>query len=314
MSGSLPCAEAATALFPAAEGAAEGSCTAVVTGASRGIGSHIAMELASRGYPVIAACRNPDRARIALGDPSGLRFVRLDLSSFDDAREGARNVIAASESIAAPSGRIGLLVNNAGISFGRGAVSPDGYELAIQTNFLSTALFTMLLEPALRASDRPAIINVGSAIHSASGWKLLERRMAVAPAHRPDSRGVLGGAMYYAASKFALAAWTAEYARRSASWGLRVALAHPGVADTGIMYAGDWSDGIVRAIVRPFLVDVKRATANVLAALDVLGAMDTGESGFSYVSGGKPATLPRRALDTVRAGRLFDLVRELSHA
>ena len=205
-------------------------------------------------------------------------------------------------------------MNNAGISFGRGAVSPDGYELTIQTNFLSTALFTMQLEPALRASARPVIIGVGSAIHSASGWRLLEPRLARNPEPRPVSRGVLGGAMYYAASKFALAAWTAEYARRSAAWGLRAVIAHPGVADTGIMYAGDWSDGLVRAIVGPFLVDVDRATANVLAALDMMRAMDTGEPGFRYVSGGRPATLPRRALDTVRAGRLFDLVRELTHA
>lgn len=265
------------------------------------------MALASRGFSVIAACRDPDKARIALGDPPNMRFVRLDLASFAGAREGALAVTA-------EAGRIDLLVNNAGISFGRGAVSPDGYELTIQTNFLSTAQFTMLLEPALRASARPVVINVGSAIHSASGWRLLEPRLGRNPEPRPVSRGVLGGAMYYAASKFALAAWTAEYAHRSAAWGLRAVIAHPGVADTGIMYAGDWSDGLVRAIVGPFLVDVDRATANVLAALDMMRAMDTGEPGFRYVSGGRPATLPRRALDTVRAGRLFDLVRELTHA
>jgi len=301
---------------------------ALVTGASRGLGAVLALDLAREGWDTIAACGDPRRARQALEAAAGpsaagraafgrITFVELDLASFASVRALATHLMTEARPL-------DLLVNNAGIAHGHGASGADGFELVMQTDFLSPFLLTRLLEPLLKRSVHPAVVDTVSAIHSVSSWKSVFARLSRDENARPRSKGVAGGALYYAAAKFALAAFSAEFASRGISWGLRCAAVHPGVIDTGIMYAGGWSDRIVKAIVAPFLVDTATGAGRLKRGVDfaagwnepvetaIRASRGSDIANFAYFKGDSTAALPRAIRDPKRASELTALAERLT--
>lgn len=81
------------------------TATAVVTGANKGIGKHIASQLAAAGFTVYVGSRDADRGRAAVAEIGGrARLLVLDVT--DEA-----SVTAAAEQVEA----LDVLVNNAGI-------------------------------------------------------------------------------------------------------------------------------------------------------------------------------------------------------
>ena len=141
--------------------------TALVTGATDGLGRLVAEQLATEGAVVILHGRDPARGERALeeirastGDGK-VRYYNADFSSLDEVRRLAREVRAREE-------RLDVLINNAGIGGGpRGnrerALSRDGYELRFQVNYLAGFLLTTELLPLLRRSAPARIVNVASA-------------------------------------------------------------------------------------------------------------------------------------------------------
>jgi NAD(P)-dependent dehydrogenase (short-subunit alcohol dehydrogenase family) len=127
----------------------EGS-TALVTGANRGLGRHLAQELLARGARVYAAARNP-----ASVDLPGVTPVALDVTD-------PASVAAA----AAAAGDVTLLVNNAGSS--TGAALLDGsladIELEMNTHFYGTLRVTRAFAPQLAAAGGGGVLNVLSAL------------------------------------------------------------------------------------------------------------------------------------------------------
>jgi NAD(P)-dependent dehydrogenase (short-subunit alcohol dehydrogenase family) len=127
----------------------EGS-TALVTGANRGLGRHLAQELLARGARVYAAARNP-----ASVDLPGVTPVALDVTD-------PASVAAA----AAATGDVTLLVNNAGSS--TGAALLDGsladIELEMNTHFYGTLRVTRAFAPQLAAAGAGGVLNVLSAL------------------------------------------------------------------------------------------------------------------------------------------------------
>ncbi len=128
--------------------------TAVVTGASSGIGAATARALAGQGFHVVCAARRADRIR-ELADEIGGTAVVCDVTSPDD--------VAALASAAGPG--VELLVNNAGGAVGLDPVEdadPDQWRAMYEVNVLGTLNVTRALLPALEASGRGTIVNVGS--------------------------------------------------------------------------------------------------------------------------------------------------------
>ena len=141
--------------------------TALVTGANRGIGLAFARRLCKRGDRVIAAARDPGKARDLAKLP--LRLEQLD--------------VADEESIAGLASRIegeplDVLINNAGIGeagprFGR--LSMKDLEEALRVNAAGPAALTQALLPNLRAGKRRTVVNLSSGLGSISqnesgGW------------------------------------------------------------------------------------------------------------------------------------------------
>ena len=128
--------------------------TAVVTGASSGIGAATARALAAAGFQVVCAARRTDRIG-ALADEIGGTAVACDVTSRDSVRALAEAV----------GGTLHVLVNNAGGAFGAETVAeadPEDWRAMYDVNVLGLLHVTQALLPALRASGDGVIVNVGS--------------------------------------------------------------------------------------------------------------------------------------------------------
>ncbi len=128
--------------------------TAVVTGASSGIGAATARALALAGFHVVCAARRTERIG-ALADEIGGTAVACDVTSPESVRVLADAV----------GGSLHVLVNNAGGAFGAEPVAeadPEDWRAMYDVNVLGLLHVTQALLPALRASGDGVIVNVGS--------------------------------------------------------------------------------------------------------------------------------------------------------
>ena len=136
--------------------------TTLITGANRGIGREVAIQLGGLGHMVHVGSRDPAKAIpvVEAIESAGGEAVAMPLD------------IANQQSIAQAVGRIeetgglDVLVNNAAITYDtwQTAVDPD-FEVvrqALETNLFGTWQLTAALAPALRASRRGRIVNVSS--------------------------------------------------------------------------------------------------------------------------------------------------------
>jgi NADP-dependent 3-hydroxy acid dehydrogenase YdfG len=127
--------------------------TAVVTGASSGIGAATAARLAAEGFDVVLGARRLDRLT-SLADSIGGRALQLDVTdpASVDAFVGAVD-------------RVDVLVNNAGGAFDANPVADadlDSWARTYEVNVLGTVRLTKALLPALRASGAGDVVFMSS--------------------------------------------------------------------------------------------------------------------------------------------------------
>jgi NADP-dependent 3-hydroxy acid dehydrogenase YdfG len=130
------------------------SRTAVVTGASSGIGAATARALAEAGFRVVCAARRADRIEALAKEIDGVAVV-CDVTSHESVRGLA----------AAVGDTLHVLVNNAGGAFGSEPVEssdPDDWRAMFEVNVIGLLQVTQALLPALRASGDGVIVNMGS--------------------------------------------------------------------------------------------------------------------------------------------------------
>jgi NADP-dependent 3-hydroxy acid dehydrogenase YdfG len=128
--------------------------SAVVTGASSGIGAATARRLATEGYHVFCAARRLDRVESLAAEIGGTP-VGCDVTSTQD-------VVALAETVGP---RLEVLVNNAGAAFGADPVAeaePDDWRAMYEVNVIGLLNVTKALLPALVASGDGVLVNVGS--------------------------------------------------------------------------------------------------------------------------------------------------------
>jgi NAD(P)-dependent dehydrogenase (short-subunit alcohol dehydrogenase family) len=128
---------------------------AIVTGASSGIGEQTALALAKEGFEVYAVARRVERMK-ALAD-QGIHVFAMDVT--DDA-----SMVSGIELVMEHSGRIDVLVNNAGYgSYGALEDVPlDEARRQFEVNVFGLARLIQLVTPHMRAARQGRIINVSS--------------------------------------------------------------------------------------------------------------------------------------------------------
>jgi NADP-dependent 3-hydroxy acid dehydrogenase YdfG len=128
--------------------------TAVVTGASSGIGAATARHLAAEGFHVFCAARREERVR-ALAEEIRGTAVRCDVTDPAEVDALAKQV----------GPRLDVLVNNAGAAYGSDPVTEantDEWRQMYEVNVIGLVEVTKALVPALVASGAGVILNVGS--------------------------------------------------------------------------------------------------------------------------------------------------------
>jgi NAD(P)-dependent dehydrogenase (short-subunit alcohol dehydrogenase family) len=136
--------------------------TALITGASTGIGQATALRLAGAGWTVLAGVRSDDAgARLAGEAPAGrILPLILDVTDFEQIRRAAARVSELAGGSESPGGatsspgRLDALVNNAGIGYGGPLelIHPDDLRKQFDVNVLGQIAVMQALLPALRAA------------------------------------------------------------------------------------------------------------------------------------------------------------------
>jgi 3-oxoacyl-[acyl-carrier protein] reductase len=175
--------------------------SALVTGASRGIGRAIAAELAAAGASVVVGYRSGQEEAEALATEVGGRAIQADVSSPEDARR-----------LVEEAGDVDILVNNAGLTRDGllARMSDDDWRTVLDTN-LSSVFYTC------RAVTRPmmkkragSIVNISSIVGVHGNW----------------------GQTNYAASKAGIIGFTKSLARELGSRNVRANVVAPGYVKT----------------------------------------------------------------------------------
>lgn len=178
----------------------EAARTALVTGASSGIGAAVAGALAARGYRVWGTSRDPAALATPVRD---VRYLALDLADPDSV-----------EACAAAAGAVDVLVNNAAESQSGPLeeLPPAAVERLFQVNVFGAVRLTQLLLPGMRARGYGRVVMVGSMLAS---FPLAYRSS-------------------YVASKAALKGFAHAARREVAGYGVGVTTVEPGSVRTGI--------------------------------------------------------------------------------
>ncbi|MGW0487907.1 oxidoreductase [Streptomyces olivaceus] len=278
----------------------QGGRTALITGASGGIGLETARVLARHGARVVLAGRDRtalERAARAIREAAhGARAdtLLLDLADLSSVRDAATRI--------AETETVDLLFNNAGVmNLPERRTTRDGFEMTFGTNHLGHFAFDAQVWPALLRSTAPRVVTVSAV---AARW----------PAGKLDdlmsekSYRAMGA---YAKSKRANIVYTLELARRTAHSRLEAVVVHPGSAMTGLQQHGT---GTLSRIVTPLAARLLMGSADGAAWPSLYAATSAhvgsgqfiGPAGRDQATGTpKPARLPKGADDAGEGGRLW---------
>lgn len=195
---------------------------ALITGANKGIGYHIAAGLGSLGWSLGIGARDPERREDAVARlrATGIDAFGVPLDVTSDA-----SVADAAALLNDHGGRLDALVNNAGIP-GSLPQTPSSIDLkvmhaVIDTNVYGVIRVTNAVLPLLRRSTAPRIVNVSSSVGSLTRQSASNDPTVVGP-----------NALAYAPSKTFLNAVTLQYARELADTNILINLTCPGFVDT----------------------------------------------------------------------------------
>ncbi len=198
---------------------------AIVTGANIGLGYDTALALAGKGFAVILACRNVDKANAAKAKILGvypkakIECMVLDLSSLQSVRAFAK-------AFAQQHDKLDLLINNAGIMMPPFSLSEDGFESQMAANYFGHFALTGLLLPLLNKTPGARVVSLSSLAHNWGNNAFADIHCAKGYNKR----------FAYGQSKLACLMFAYELNRRlqaANSKTLSVA-AHPGVAATNL--------------------------------------------------------------------------------
>ncbi len=196
--------------------------TALVTGATSGLGLATAQGLAGLGAEVVLTARGHDRAEAAVAavrraaPGAAVSYLLADMGEFDQVRALAAEFLDVHD-------RLDVLVHNAGALTAARTLTGSGLELTVASQVAAPYLLTGLLLPALRAGAPSRVIQVSSGGMYTQRFDLDTLEMG------PDD---YDGTVAYARAKRAQLVLLHEWVRRTDGSGTVFHAMHPGWADT----------------------------------------------------------------------------------
>jgi NAD(P)-dependent dehydrogenase (short-subunit alcohol dehydrogenase family) len=283
--------------------------TAVVTGATGGLGYETALALAKAGAEIILTGRDDRKAKLALERISrevvGARifYEHLDLASLASIADFAQRMQVRQS--------LDLLINNAGVmALPRRQTTADGFEMQFGTNYLGHFALTARLMPLLRCASGPRVVSVSSLAHRTGSI---------------DFGDLQGTRLYspwkaYGQSKLACLIFALELQRRSdaAGWNLTSDAAHPGFARTNLFAGGPGGLlSVATDFAAPFFghsaADGARPILFAATSPQAKPGAYYGPGGFGELRGAPaPALIMPKARDAATAARLWDVSEKLT--
>ena len=280
--------------------------TAVITGATGGLGYETALALAGAGAAVVLTGRNDAKGQDAIQRIRGqfpnakISYETLDLASLASVAGFAARFAAAHVSL-------DLLINNAGVmALPKRQTTADGFEMQFGTNYLGHYALTAHLLPLLRRGNQPRVVNLSSLAHRSGAIDFDD--LQGAKSYNPFKA--------YCQSKLAMLMFALELQRRSnaAGWGLLSNAAHPGYALTDLIANGPGTRGLLGQlgkILQPFAS--QSAAEGALPTLFAATSPEArpggyyGPNWFYELKGPpEPAKIMPQAKDAAAAARLWD--------
>lgn len=236
----------------------------IITGATGSIGAAAVRAMAQKGYPILMACRDMDKAEYLREEllsqiPSArLELAHLELSSLEE----VRSFVASLE-----GRRFAGLFNNAGTMNRHYTATADGLELTMEVNYIAPYLLTRLLEPQMEEGAHIVNMVSLSTKFASIGKDVLHKGAAG-----------FGQLSSYSHSKIALLLFSLELARRYPR--LKVNMSDPGIVDSDMIRLERWFDPLTDIIFRPFCNSPEKG------ARPAVNALLTQESGKYFVGRG----------------------------
>lgn len=268
----------------------------LITGATDGIGKAAATAFANRGAMLTIVGRNKEKTLQVLDEfkqASGnqtLDFFICDLSRIGQVKRVA-------EEFRDRHDRLDVLVNNAGATFKKPIIGPDGIELTFALNHLAYFQLTSSLLDLIRKTPGARVVSTSSSMQ-ARGKLDLEKTPTAMDGSGPNA---------YATSKLANILFTKELQRRLSGTTATANCFEPGMVRTH--FGGFGHDqglllNIVYALAKPFASTPEQGADSLIwLATSIEAASLKGE----YVSKRKPMTPQKQALDNKLAADLWTL-------
>ena len=223
--------------------------TALVTGASSGIGNETAIRLAEKGFQVIVAARRMDRLNELADEHQGIIIPKqVDLSKPEDTEAFCRYISDLPDPVT-------VLINNAGYSI-RGAledVSMEAIKRLFEVNLFALIRITQACLPGMRNLRKGTIVNLSSIA----------------------GKFTFPGSGVYAATKYAVEGITDALRIELAPFGIRVVAIRPGPIATEFNEVGNQLTGDLMARTdpdyKPIYQTAGAATGNMFAGLSIPG-------------------------------------------
>lgn len=272
----------------------------LVTGGTDGIGKAAVVEFAKRGARITLIGRNKEKTEQVIHEISTathndqIDYELCDLSRLADVKRMALNFKTKYD-------RLDLLVNNAGATFKKPLLGPDGYELTFTLNHLSHFLLTTTLLDLIRGTSDARVISTSSSMQ-ARGKIDLDNI-----AYNTNNSGPTA----YAASKLANILFTKELQNRLAGTNAVANCFEPGMVRT--QFGGFGSDqgvflNLVYALAKPFAVTAEKGADSLVW---LATASEAGLLKGQYISKRKPTQPSKQAQDEQLASALWQLSEQL---
>ena len=264
--------------------------TALVTGATNGIGTEIARGLAANGFTVYVHGRNANKAEAVCADikaTTGNSDVHPIIADFDSLIA----VNAMAEEFLSLKQPLDVLVNNAGVVTLKREQTIDGHERMFGVNYLAHYQLTRLLLPAIKQAAAGRVVNLSSGAHTfvrGMQWDDLQYQQG------------FKSMKTYGHSKLANLLFSRELARRES--GLQVYAAHPGAVSTGLGTQNGWLGKLIPMLLKPFFrTPVQGASTALMLATQAIS-----EPSGTYFADDKPKTPAPWGRDDAAAKRLWE--------
>ena len=271
---------------------------AVITGADGGMGMEITRAVATAGYKVIMACRDPEIAeekRQLIMRETGniaLEIVPVHLASLSSTASFANELLQRGEVIT-------LLMNNAGTMETRRCITEDGLERTVSVNYVAPYLLTRKLLPLMGEGSR--IVNMVSCTY------------AIGKLDFPDfflrgKKGTFWRIPIYSNTKLALTLFTIALSKKVKEKGIIVNAADPGIVSTKIITMHMWFDPLTDLFFRPFIRTPRQGAAT---AISLLLDEDAGKRTGTLNVSCHPKQLSEKFFHHVQMKELWDKTEEI---